>query len=186
MKTNHIALILAVLLLTFSLCACSSNSVWGNERLLVPSKAEGTVFSYTAEDGTFHFSLTAPSSFRSITETDETAAMILTDDTLTVRVDEAEAVLNLATTTAETTTAAYKELGITFVSYTRGQVLGANGIKAVGNYEENGTAMQQCQYSLNENGHCYVLTAYYPQDQARALKSEIASILGSFTTQQAQ
>lgn len=179
MKTKRILPALLALLLALALCACQGNSVWGNERLLVASKAEGTT--RVAADGSF--SLIAPDAFRDVTDTDETAAMILTDGTLTLRVDKAQGILNLATTSAETTTASYKEQGITFVSYTRGQVLGANGIKAVGNYESNGVPMQQCHYSLNQNGNCYVLTASYPLDEARALKSQIASILGSFTTQ---
>ena len=170
------AVLLAVLVLTLS--ACQGSSVWGREKLLVASNAKGT--QHTSANG--DFSLITPDTFRDITDTDETAAMLLTDGTLTIRVDERPAVLNLATTSEETTTATYNEIGVTFVSYTRGLVLGANGIKAVGNYEENGVAMQQCHYSLNQSGHCFVLTAYYPKDQARTLKAQIASILGSFTT----
>jgi len=67
MKTKRILPALLALLLALALCACQGNSVWGNERLLVASKAEGTA--RVAADGSF--SLTAPDAFRDVTDTND-------------------------------------------------------------------------------------------------------------------
>jgi len=176
MKRMSIVLAAVMVLLTLAGCA---QDIWGDQNLLEASSAvKGTAFS--DEKGTF--TLYAPDTFRDATAEDADGSnLMLTDGELTIRVTVLDYVQNLAVTTEEDYAEEYKNLGMDMISYTRGKGLGVNGLKIVGDYEDNGSAMQQLQYAANVDGHFVVFTCSYPTSAARNAKKNVSSILGSFS-----